>query len=151
MNHIGFYEELDILREDVDEESDFGFLENEFIEDHFNAYDFLHGFCDVFAITLSNIFSYDMECIMNENGLVHAYCKKEIDGRTFFIDVRGITDDYKEFIEEFGDFLDYFDIPNYPVEGTTTMDKHISKNENFLKYEAFAKKLISNYKGYYKI
>lgn len=149
--HNGFYEELDVLKKDIGDECDFGFLENEEIKNHFNAYDFLHGFCDVFAIVLNNLFSYDMECIMNEDGLVHAYCKKEINGRTFFIDVRGVTDNYGEFIEEFGDFLDYIDIPSYPICGTKIMDKLISKNENFLKYENFAKELISNYKSYYKI
>lgn len=154
--HNGFYEELDSLLEDVDSYTDFGFMENEFLGREpsglpFSAYDFLHGFCNVFAEVLSEEFGYKVECLYNEDGsLIHAYCINEspLNG-IVFIDVRGTTSSYEELIEEFEDECTFEGI--YPIENTeryeSAPEKICAKDKI---YKNFAKKLIDNYREYYK-
>lgn len=71
-----------------------------------NVYDYLHGYCEVFAAHLHDKYGYDVESVLDADGqLVHCYGVKEKGGTTVFADVRGETDDYKELIEEFADDL----------------------------------------------
>lgn len=68
-------------------------------------YKYLHGCCDYFAEALSQVFGYEVDSLRNNRGLIHAYCifcENEI---TYYIDARGITDDYEEFIQEFSEEL----------------------------------------------
>lgn len=142
--YTGFYQELQSLQETY-EDADFGFLENETLDTKINAGDFLHGFCNIFAMCLHEIFHYDMQAIYDKNNnLVHAYCVKEhsIHG-TIFIDVRGCTNDFHTFISEFEDFI------------TITKDEpiNISSIKQFFEpeYTHDAMKLIENYKEYYSV
>lgn len=76
--------------------------------------------------------------------LIHAYCTAEINNETVYIDVRGITNDWDEFIEEFDDwYLDEcpiksFKIPKYYRKAKKEKDDMFmaaeyieSTNENF--------------------
>lgn len=152
--NTGYYKELETLKKDYPE-SDFGFLENEYNEGYLSAYDCLHGFCDVFSFKLSEMFKdYEVESLKNEDGLVHSYCKKTVDGKTFFIDIRGITDDYEEFVSEFGDFVSFTNEPVYPLEGTVkgSMEEVLKfYNKRFDEYFSFCQKIIEENKDFYRI
>ena len=76
-----------------------------------SAYDFLHGFCVTFAYALSKEYGYPIVMRERQNmdkqeaNVVHCWCEK--DGA--FIDVRGITQSFQKFWDEFEDF-DSFDL-----------------------------------------
>ena len=122
-----------IKKDSDDEDLDFSFMEEEncFDEDlitdlikenpdvrenyieGFNLYDFLHGSCDVFAKALSDINGLSISAIYEPDEdatgiedypdkyhLVHMYCTTK-DG--YYVDVRGITDNWDEFIKDFID------------------------------------------------
>lgn len=150
--HNGFYEELDELLKDGD--ADFGFMENEFLgvdEEGrpFEAYCFVHGFCNVFAQILNKIYGYPIECIYNEEGrLIHCFCVDESDETPVFIDARGKTTDYYELVSEFEDELDYYGY--YPVENS---QRYFELPADLFTdgecYKEFARKLIDDYPEYY--
>lgn len=78
----------------------------------YTAYDFLHGFCNCFAMMLNQKFGFPCELIWDECGcLIHAYCVNEVGGKKYFIDARGVTDDVFEFLDEFGDWLPSLEYP----------------------------------------
>ena len=114
--HTHFYEEQEevasqILADEGPEAAagaGFWFMENESVAGKINAYDLLHGRCDAFARYMAEKYGLAAEAILDEEmNLVHAYCTKTTpDGRRAFLDARGWTDDYGEFLEEFADWLD---------------------------------------------
>lgn len=124
----GYYLELDALLEQ-DKDSTFGFLENISYSSEMNAYNYLHGYCDDFAMALSEAFGYKIETVHNGDGkLIHAYCVDIIDSTPVYIDIRGITSDPGLFYEEFENELTYltgeiivYDEEGYEVEGKTNI------------------------------
>lgn len=79
----------------------------------FNLYKFLHGYCDVFAKALSDINGLSISTIYEPDEdadgiedypdkyhLVHMYCTTK---EGYYVDVRGITDSWDEFIKDFTD------------------------------------------------
>ncbi len=97
----GFWTEFDEILEDLPN-AEWGYLESELKTNGLTPYDFLHGLCNYFAQYLHDIYGYKMAGLYEEpDQMIHAYCTKEIDGVTYYIDVRGITDDWNEFIKEF--------------------------------------------------
>lgn len=143
----GFYIELEELRED-DKTANWGFLENTSIDNPFtndeeynmNAFDFLHGFCNVFAYALNQMFGFDIKVMNNKDGLVHAFCTATVNGETAYIDVRGITTDFKEFAEPFDDYTS--------IESADIADVYDSETEHMeLQY---AKSLIDDCGRQYK-
>lgn len=118
MNY-GFYTDLEELREEY-EDADWGFLENEISYKELTPHDFLHGYCFEFARHLHELYGYQVECIYGEDGsLIHAYCVIEKDSKPLFIDIRGCTDDWEDFTEEFADWMSFYDEPNYRVKQIT--------------------------------
>lgn len=72
-----------------------------------NAYDLLHGNCTVFASVLNREFGYPVYAAFDyDKNMVHSFCFNEYDE---FVDVRGTTSDYVEFLEEFEDEIDVQD------------------------------------------
>lgn len=89
----------------------------------------LHGHCDIFAIQLGRVlkeknipFQY---CILSseDEGLIHCFlyvCDENIHNNTeLAIDVRGITDDFEEFFDEFADFFSYRSWAYYDTDEAT--------------------------------
>ena len=154
--HNGFYNELEeLLKEDDDATFDFMDSEELGVDElrgsyKFTANYFLHGFCNVFAQVLNEIYGYPIECIYNEEGrLVHCFCVDETDDGPIFIDARGKTTDYYELICEFEDEIDYYGY--YPVENTQRyfeLPHDLYTNGDC--YIEFAKKLIANHSSYYR-
>lgn len=79
-------------------------LQNEDLNEcpYTNAWDFLHGACDLFAYVLHKKFGFTIfELIDKSNHMVHCFCKSYYCERDVYIDVRGATTDIKEFFSEF--------------------------------------------------
>lgn len=113
----GFYQEREELRRD-DAAATFGLLDNIQVTNESSAYNFLHGCCDEFAATLSDIFGYEIECVRNADGrLIHAYCVSYIGDEKAYIDIRGITTDPGLFFEEFNREAYY-----YPPTGSLLVE-----------------------------
>lgn len=118
----GYWKELeDIRKEEGCEDADFGFMENltgaawgdepwTLKGKEFNAYDFLHGYCDIFAEYLSSTCGYETESVYSdEEGkvLVHSYCVIKREGESdLYVDVRGVCDSRRVLLEEFEDFIE---------------------------------------------
>lgn len=73
---------------------------------------FLHGVCGIFALALADVFLYDIELAYEKpepgeamkedlascaNRLVHIYCKKQVGEKTYYVDVRGIVENWETF------------------------------------------------------
>ena len=99
----GFWEDRESFLEDYPD-TGWNYLEDEFKTHNRTPYNFLHGECDIFARYLSDKYGYMMSALYEEpNQLIHAYCTNEVNGVVYYIDVRGITDNWEEFIREFYD------------------------------------------------
>lgn len=109
--HNGFWDDYETyLKDDPDGETwdiNFDFLDSGIKSHNRTPYHFLHGECNVFAVFLHDKYGYDIESLWNkgefDTGLIHSYCTKEINGVKYYIDIRGITDSYQEFMKEFYD------------------------------------------------
>ena len=106
------------------------------------AFYYLHGLYENFALALNEKYGYDIEFMMSydeeieHDVLDHAFCKTNIDGKDYFIDIRGITDNIDDILDGF----DYFDV----LENTFMImdreqalnfleDLHININEDNIK------------------
>ena len=137
--YTNYYKELISLNQKEDEPiTDFNFMENSPIfgpnsskwnpPENITPYDFLHGYCLIFALALHKKFQYSIYVIKNENNaIVHYYCKPTYKDKPLYIDVRGITNDFDAFADEFEDFIEKNEIfsHNTPV--------NIEKIENMIK------------------
>ncbi len=110
--HNGFYEDYDTFCEEAEAigdvyDSGFDFLDVGIRTHNKTPYNFIHVECNVFASFLHDKYGYKIESVWNKSGeykgLVHSYCVKEVNGIKYYIDVRGITDSWHEFIQEFYD------------------------------------------------
>lgn len=156
MSHNGFYLIHDRLQaESPSEQIDFDFLEKISIgkDNHQNLYDFLHGYCDIFAICLHQRYNYPIEAVFTDDGkLVHCYCLKSttnVDGtkQRNFLDIRGKTSSHEEFLSEFEDWVD---IDSFPFQNS----KHNLSEEDLRKYHSpdvleeilsFSKEIVEKY------
>lgn len=98
----------------VDEygEIDWSFLENETggLDISMPLYVFLHGYCDTFAFALHEQYGYEIEYARDEdNHLIHAYCVDYSGSTPLYIDIRGITDNFEELMEDFRDDFSHVD------------------------------------------
>ena len=110
---------------------DFSFLNSEefvFVgKSKFFVGDFIHGWCDAFAFYLHDEFGWDVEEIVDDSGLlVHAYCVRyDDDDVPVFIDARGETTNFYDFVYEFWNYLP----ANFPVNEYCP-DAVVRLNEN---------------------
>lgn len=73
---------------------------NDFVTEN----DFLHGHCDIFAEAIYNSDPriWTIESVHSqESGVGHTYCVANIHGVEFFADVRGVTNNWEDFIKDF--------------------------------------------------
>ena len=131
MYRNGFYIKLDELNEEFEDyDYSFDFLENEISYKRITPDWFLYGNCDIFACYLHEKYGYEMKAIYEYDSeqLIHVYCIAEINNKTVYIDVRGITDDWNEFITEYDDWYssdcttETFKIPKYYYESKKDND-----------------------------
>ena len=100
----GFWTDHDELLEEYPN-CGWEFLQNEFCHGGITPYDFLHGHCNLFAEYLHDVYGYDIEAVFEDpDTLIHMYCTTcSVDGRKLYIDVRGITSDFRELMQEYED------------------------------------------------
>lgn len=107
----------------------------------------LHGYCQAFALALHNnfgyqaygVYTYDEE--IEADGLVHMFCETS-DG--LLVDVRGITDDWYAFMEDFAD--EFCDLDN-----DVYVQPAISIGGEESPEYMLAQSLIDAYPGFYQI
>lgn len=64
---------------------------------YYSADDFRQGSCDLFALALQHKYRYEIYEL--QSGLAcHYFCKAVVNGKTAYIDVRGITFDFRTFL-----------------------------------------------------
>lgn len=113
-------------------------------ENKLSLYDFLHGFCNIFALRLHKQFGYKIVNVYSyEKSLIHSFCIDEEDN---FIDIRGKTKDYNAFWGEFEDWIDIDYWKENPSDNEPTVlvnkfDKEIYKDTKYI---------IDNYVEYFR-
>ena len=114
----------------------------------FSANDMLHGFCDIFAEVLAEEFNpnYQVYSLLDPSDgyLTHCYCVMFDGYKKYYADVRGITDDFNEFISEFADFVDTEDEQELLNAGLIVpynfnMAEH---NRDYMQGTSFEKKIV---------
>ena len=152
----GFYREGTVIFND-NKNTDFSFLEDIIVinndkepcfipnsEYKLSLYDFLHGFCNIFALRLHKQFGYKIVNVYSyEKSLIHSFCIDEEDN---LIDIRGKTKDYNAFWGEFEDWIeiDYWKenpSDNEPTVLVNKFNKEIYKDTKYI---------IDNYVEYFR-
>ena len=69
---------------------------------YYDAEVFLHGYCHIFAYALYQKFGYDIYELSNSSdNVIHWCCISKYNEIDVYIDVRGITSNFNEFLTEF--------------------------------------------------
>ncbi|MGU8835472.1 hypothetical protein ACV3UL_14415 [Clostridium perfringens] len=139
----------------IDNEEGYDFLENLLVGNkEMDALYYLHGLCHEFALALNETLGYEIVLWVNYdediscNKLVHAFNTFEHKGTHYYVDVRGITDNIKDIIDEF----DYFDNFVSPVSHNLKRAKNILKELNLnISVSNDVYKLINVYKTNYQL
>ena len=146
--HKGFYNDEDpteslqnIRYTDFFESSD---DENPF----YSAASLLRGGCDRFVLALKNLLGYNLYLIEgNDDKSFHAFCQIYKNGKWYYIDARGITSSFDEFMIVAKEFVN----GEYTVRPVTSVDIDEWENYDYYNEEgyAFAEAVIKKYKAYY--
>ena len=150
-NHKGFYNEKNVYKAlRKIHYSDFfeDFDDNEFPYD--TAADFLCGSCDIFAISLSELLNYSAYIISGKTEKsFHAFCQIYKNRQRYFVDVRGITTDFSEFMKDVNEFVD----GEYTVRPLLEEDVKSWETDSYFRKEGygFAKAIINKYKCCYTL
>lgn len=105
---------------------------------------FLHGSCQLFALELHNRYGYEglnLQVPGNENR--HFFCTTNVGGKDVYIDVRGITDNLDDLIDEF--VFDDYEIVEYDFSD----EKNLSEADKV--GLDFARQIIDNNRELYEI
>lgn len=112
------------------------------------AYSLLCGSCHLFALSLQKIFNYDAYIIEGKNRKgFHAFCQIYKDRKWYYVDARGVTSSFDEFMDVAKTFVtDEYIIR--PIDSTDI--KEWNENESYIKEAyAFAEAVIQKYKECY--
>ena len=103
----GFFKEA-MLRRTQQPTMTYDFLKTILIEDEwFDLYQFLHGYCDEFAYYqamkqgYSMVVWYQLNEITQCFELIHVFNQFERDGVTHYMDIRGVTTEINQILEDF--------------------------------------------------
>ena len=102
--HTGFYNEfIWNMRKKIEEieNPDYTTELNDLECPYEDAYIFLHGICNIFALCFHDKYGYEICELNNGKGTCHYFCIDYYKGVKRYIDVRGITTSYEELINEF--------------------------------------------------
>ena len=142
------YDEIS-KRLEKDENLQFMDNEDESADDQNIYYDasiFLQGSCQLFSLALHQEFGYDAFEIRKGTSC-HFFCKAVYNGETVYIDVRGITASWDEFLSGTRyDFTNYDKIIPQDIEEDAKLSGPYEKEGL-----AFAKHLIHEHPKYYNI
>lgn len=124
---------------------DFNFMENIHIN-NLCLLDFLHGFCNIFALCLHNIYHYEIMNVYNyDKSLIHSFCIYHKNNKRYFIDIRGITTDLNEFLIDFENWIDIDDFFEHPSDNTY----YILKTDEDKRIYSACEKIIKKYNIYF--
>lgn len=110
---------------------------------------FLQGACHIFSLALHQEFGYDAFEIRKGTDC-HCFCQVTYQGEPIYIDVRGATTSWEEFLTgTFADFHDHDEIIHQDIEETAKLDDpdDLYAADGL----AFAKHLIHEHPEYYNI
>lgn len=119
------------------------------LKTYYSAEFFLHGICHIFAYDLHRKFGYDILELKNKSGgMTHWCCVSDYKGKKLYIDDRGATTDYNEFLAEFQP-----NMGNHPLEKIIDEKDLIDINDDFEDEEQlkFADDIIERYYNYYSV
>lgn len=115
-----------------------------------SAHAFLRGSCHHFVVSLQKVLGYNPYVIKGKNkGSFHAFCQIYRSGTFYYVDVRGITSSFDEFMIVASEFVS----DEYTIRPATS--DVIEEWESGYKYNkeayAFAEAVIRKYKDYYTL
>ena len=113
-----------------------------------SAHELLCGSCNYFAVSLSKIFNYNPYIIEGKNKRgFHAFCQIYRNRRWYYVDARGITSSFDEFM----DVAKIFVTDEYIIRPAASEDIEEWESDSNYNEEAyaFAEALIKKYKKYY--
>lgn len=149
--HKGFYsdEDPEASLSEIKYTDFYGIPEDEEFP-YYSARELLCGSCNHFVVLLQKIFNYTPYIVegRNERGF-HAFCQVYKNWKWYYVDARGITSDFNEFME----IAKRFVTDEYIVR--PVMPKDIEEWESDSAYNkeayAFAEAVIEKYKEYYTL
>lgn len=109
----------------------------------------LRGECGCFALALQDIFGYTPYVIesADDKGF-HAFCLAKRNGRFYYIDARGVTTNFDEFMLVASEFVR----GEYIIKVATKEDAESWKRGEFYEYAfSFSKALINDCREYYTV
>ena len=112
-----------------------------------NAHDFLMGSCELFALALSKKYGYQVYEIVQDDKMIHSFCIAIYKGVKLYIDVRGITSNYKEFL--LGVRINKKN--SFVIQKRNIEDDKLLKGEWDKEGYGFAVAIINNFPQYYTI
>lgn len=148
--HKGFYNDDDCEKTLINVRySDYGEVPDDDMFPYDSAYPLLRGACHIFALSLQKVLGYNAYIIQGNNKVgFHAFCQIYKKGRLHYIDARGITTSFDEFMDVAGDFVrDEFTIR--PIDSSDI--EEWEEEDYFDEACAFAKAVIEKYKECYML
>ena len=115
-----------------------------------SARSLLCGSCQLFAFTLSKLFGYQAYKIESNNSQrFHAFCQVAKNDELYYIDARGVTTSFNEFLE----IARFFVSNDYCIREITSTDFAIwNSNEEYLQEALdFAEAVIKDHEENYRI
>ena len=109
---------------------------------------FLHGSCQLFSLALHKKFGYKAFKISKGEKDVHYFCMKEHLGLNYYVDVRGMTNNFKEFASEFA-FMK--NINDCKIEPQDIREDSKLQIEGDVTGYAFANEIIEKYSRFYSL
>ena len=149
--HKGFYQEEDIGKSlSQIRYSDFFIPPDDDDFPYDSAFPLLYGSCNHFAISLQKVFGYNAYIIESIDGCgFHAFCQVYESGIWYYVDARGITTSFDEFMTVAKEFVK----DEYTIKPVTS--NIIEEWENYSDYNdeayAFAEAVIKKFKNYYSL
>lgn len=116
---------------------------------YYSAHELLCGSCHLFALALNKVFGYNVYIIEGiNNRSFHAFCQINTYKKWFYVDARGITSSFSEFM----DIAQTFVTDEYTIRPINDTDLAEWEEDDY--YEeaiAFAKAVINKYKDCYTV
>ena len=109
---------------------------------------FLHGSCQLFSLALYKRFGYEAFKITWEGRHIHYFCMIDVCRTKIFIDVRGMTTDFNEFVSTFCPGLLH---SPYSIEPQNIAEDEGLSAEGDVTGYAFANEIIERYTHFYSL
>ena len=114
-----------------------------------DAHQLLRGSCHLFALSLSKILGYSPYLIEDKSGGFHAFCQVYKNNQLFYIDARGVTTSFDEFMDVAGEFV----VGEFCVRRISgqEIEEWESNEECYEEALAFAEVVIKEYEDCYRV